>query len=72
MKTIASISGKWCVNADMLQYHDHKLLVYTGSCCGAPLEHPLPDYLSFRNVVEDMNRCLSDIYILPERNPSNE
>lgn len=72
MKTVASISGGWCVDTNLIQCTGHTLKVVPmdyGSCA---LEHRLPDLMDMRDVIHDMNRCPNDIYILPERDEANE
>lgn len=72
MKAIASISGGWCVEAGVVQCNGDTLVVYPLGFEARPRQHQLPNTMSFRDVIEDMNRCQTAIYILPERNPSNE
>ena len=66
MKSIASLSGGWCVDTNQIQCDGHNLLVFPTDYGSRALEHQLPELMSFRDVIEDMNKCPHDIYILPE------
>lgn len=72
MKSIASASGGWCVEADMMLCEGHTLKVFPSIYGSSPLEHQLPTLVQFRDILEDMNRCTSLVYILPERDCTNE
>ncbi len=67
MKTVASISGGWCVDTNLIQCIGHTLKVFPTDYGSCALEHRLPDLMDLRDIIHDMNRCPNDIYILPEK-----